>query len=109
MTRKVGDIIEFVIRIEIIIPDGEEPQGALQVDDYKREYKVSYTVNDNEEYHEYFLDAEEGTSPVEDDIKNYINEIIPLEFKEIAEYEIIDLYDQEYDFQSAKVRVKAVR
>lgn len=108
MARKVGDIIEFTIRIDILISDYEKINGPIRVDDYEREYNVSYTINDTEESHNYFFNAEAGKIPHEDDIKTFVREIMPLEFKEVTAYEIVELYEAEYELQSAKVIVKAV-
>ena len=108
MARKIGDIIEFTIRIDILMPEGEKNNNSINVDDYERVYNVSYTINDTEESHDYFLNAEPGMIPPENDIKTFVSEIMPLEFKEVTDYEIIELYDAEYDLQSAKVVVKAV-
>ncbi len=43
MAVKVGDIIDFSVEIEIDIPKEDEGK-QISVNDYKREYKVSYDI-----------------------------------------------------------------
>lgn len=109
MTRKIDDIIEFNIKIDIHVPDEDLKSGkVIDVCDHKRDYNVSYSVNENEECGSYFLSADEGTSCVEDNIENLIEEEMAERFKEVSEYEIFDVYN-DYDDQSAKVRIKSLK
>lgn len=107
--KKRGDIIEFVTRIEILLPEGSESLSEIAVDEYKRECYVEVTVNETETVQEYSVTVDEGFSSPYEDIKYLIEQEMADSFKEVTEYEIVDLYDKEYDFQSAKVRVKAVK
>lgn len=109
MTRKIDDIIEFNIDIEIDIPEDYNQSEPVCVTDYKRVYTVECRINDTEEISEYILDVEDGTIPIEDDIREYIKYEIKNEFSEVTAYEILDIYTNEYDHQSARIRVTAVK
>ncbi|MGN0030458.1 MAG: hypothetical protein ACI37Q_00715 [Candidatus Gastranaerophilaceae bacterium] len=109
MTRKVGDIIEFDIKMEIMASEDElSSKSIIDTSDYNREYSVSYCVNDSEETANYTLEADAGTTPTEDDVKMYIEEEMKNSFNEVTEYEIFDL-DNDYMHQCAKVRIKSVK
>ena len=109
MARKVNDIIEFSIDIEIDIPEDYDQSKGVDVSKFKREYIVSCSINETEENSEYSLDVEAGITPVEDNIKDYVKYEMQNTFSEVTDYEIIDIYMGEYDHQSAKIRVKAVK
>jgi uncharacterized sporulation protein YeaH/YhbH (DUF444 family) len=108
MTRKVGDIIEFSIMIDVDIPE-EDLNKEICVNDYKREYKVSYDVNNMEEYGDYTLDVGEGEVPPEDDIKNCVELLMEERFPEVAEYEILELNNSEYEHQTGAVKVVTLK
>lgn len=109
MPRKIDDIIEFEIKIDINIPKEDLESGkVIDVSDYKRDYEVSYSVNGNEESISYSLSADEGTCCIEDNIKDLIKDEMTKRYKEVTDYEIFDVYN-DYDNQSAKVRIKSVR
>lgn len=111
MTRKVGDIIEFTLKIEAQIPDEDLESGAVLDDsDYKHDYDISYTVNDDEEYGSCSYTLEEGCFPdFGDDIEECIKEEMETGFNEVTDYEIFDVDNSDYDWKTAKVRVKAVK
>ena len=95
MAVKVGDIIDFSLEIEIDIPK-EDKGKQISVNDYKREYNVTYQVYGTPEYNQYYLDSESGEIPIEDDIKD------------LVKYEILELNGSEYDHQDAKVKIVAM-
>ena len=111
MTLKTGDIIEFTLRIEALIPDEDlETKNVLDDSDYKHSYDISYSVNDGEEigFSDFTLD--EGFFPsFGDDISDCVKEEMQEGFKEVTDYEIFDVDDSDYEYKTAKVRVKAIK
>ena len=107
MAVKVGDIIDFSLEIEIDIPKEDEGK-QISVNDYKREYNVTYQVYGTPEYNQYYLDSESGEIPIEDDIKDLVKYVMENEYKEVTKYEILELNSSEYDHQDAKVKIVAM-
>lgn len=109
MSLKVNDIIEFEVKINILIPEDMKNQEGLVVQDFKREYSVSWLLNDAQEIGNYTLDVEEGMSSVEDDIECLIKEEMKEKYSEVIDYEIFDMNKAEYEYQCAKVKIKALK
>ena len=108
MGLKVNDIIEFEVKINILIQEDMKNQEGLVVQDYKREYTVSCLIN-GVYVNEYTLDADEYMIPPEDDVICLIKDEMKNNYKEVLEYEIFDVYKQEYESQSAKVRIMSLK
>lgn len=100
---KVGDVLDFNLKISINESDDLET-GYLE--DYDREYYISYK-KDNEEI--LFEDFEEKGGVVFFSIKSYLEAFIKNEFEEISDYEVFDINDKNFEDQTAKIRVKAIK
>ena len=99
---KVGDVLDFNLKISINVSDDIET-GYL--DDYDREYYISYK-KDNEEI--LSGDFEEKGGNIYLDVKSYLEECIKNDFEEISDYEVFDINDKNFKNQTAKILVKAV-
>ena len=113
---KIDDVIKFTLKIEMLVPEEDyetkkNAEGKVVLDpiDYKHHYDVSYVVKDSKEYGWYEYTLDEGFIPsFGDDVEELVKEEMQNNFKEITDYEIFDVDNSRYDYQTAKVRIKAV-
>ena len=109
MTIKVNDIMTIDIEMEIMASSEElETKKELDTSEYKREYRVEYSINDTEFHSEYVLEAEPNMVPPEDSIRTFIKDELKNEFPEVTGYEILDI-DDDYLHQSATIKITAVK
>ena len=70
MPIKVGDIVEIDIEMEIMAsPEELESKKELDTNEYKRKYRVEYSINDMKFQLESVLEAEPNMVPPEDNIR----------------------------------------
>ena len=111
MSRKIGDIIEYTLRIKTLAPEEDlENETVLYEDNYKHNFDISYSVNNNEEFGNYEYTLDEGCYPdFGDDVVGCVKEEMAESFPEVTDYEIFDVNDSDFEYKTAKVRVKAFK
>lgn len=108
MDFEIGDVINVSIRLDADIPEEDFEKDVIEMDKYDKKYSVDYycertgaSCSDN-------FTVEKG-SDIDDDINNYIEEDLQKIYPEITEYEIFDVKKDDFQEQSAKVRIKALK
>ena len=109
---KVGDILELSMSIEYL--DLPEDVTSFDDADYDTKYDITYcTKDENGKINMLAITdftVEKGFSAdFGNDIEDFIKEDLPTTFEEISDYEIFDVEGKYEDYQTAKIRVKALK
>ena len=107
---KIGDVLDITLRIETLIPDEDfETKEVLDDSDYAHDYDVWFYKGDQfVGSTEFQLEA--GLCPSFcNDIEEYIAEDMPQTFADITEYEVFDVDKNNFERQTAKIRIKAIK
>ncbi len=107
MEFEIGDVIDVSIRLEVNIPEEDYSKSIIEIDNYEKHYYVDYSCARTSSSCFYDFTIEEGFS-INDEIDSYIKEDLQKIYPEIAEYEIFDVNKDDFEYQSAKVRIKSL-
>ena len=106
----VGDVLDITLRIESLIPDEDfEKNEVLDDSDYAHDYDVWFYKGDQ------FIGSSEFQleagfcSSFCDDIEEYLEEEMPQTYADITEYEVFDVDKSNFEHQTAKIRIKAIK
>ena len=101
----VGDIIEVSMKIEYQIPEEDETKPEIDLSDYATTYEIHYSYPEEKGFMDidFTVDADCSES-FNDDLKQYLEEYLKKDMKEIAEYELFDI-DNEGEYQTAKIKI----
>ena len=109
MTLKENEIIDICMRITSLIPEEEMEKPVICLDDYKHEFDISWTTDGKSFGGENFTLNEGACPSFGFDIEGYIKEEILNIFDELDEYEVFEVDKDDFEYQSAKIRVKSVK
>lgn len=108
MNFEIGDVIEVTIKLEADIPDEDWDKGVIDMDKYDKKYSVDYSCQRTGSSCSDDFTVEAGFT-IDDEIDCYIKEDLPKIYPEIADYEIFDINKDDFEYQSAKVKIKALK
>ena len=101
----VGDIIEVSMKIEYQIPEEDETKPVIDLSDYPTIYEIDYSYPKEKGFRNIDFTFDAGCSACfNDDIKQYLEEYLKEDMKEIAEYELFDI-DNKGEYQTAKIKI----
>ena len=107
---KAGDVIEVSMSIDPQIPEEDYEKHNLNLDDYDIKYNISYIFPHDMGCGDVDFLVEAGYCPsFGDDIKSYIEESVHNDIKELDDYEIFDVDNSSFEYQTAKIRVKSLK
>ena len=106
---KAGDVVEVTMSIEPIIPPGVDEFEVTDWSGFDEKCEVSYSYPRvlGCAMNEVYIDA--GIYPGFDDIKDYLEKYATQDLDDVAEFEIFDVHSSNYEFQTAKIRIKALK
>ena len=100
----VGDIIEVSMKIEYQIPEEDETKPEIDLSDYATTYEILYSYPEEGFMDIHFTVDADCSESFNDDLKQYLEEYLKKDMKEIAEYELFDI-DNEGEYQTAKIKI----
>ena len=102
---KVNDVID--VRLRITLEDVPENLTEIDWSDYNKNYSFAFFLGD-ECLGGVDFDLEAGYS-IDDEISEMIKEDFLKWFEEVSDFEIFDVESDDYEYQKAKVRIKALK
>lgn len=109
MTTQVNDIIEVSMNIKLDIPEEDFEKNEICVHDYKQDYEITYHNLREDSFGEVDFPVEAGFSPSFSDIESYLKEELHNDYEEITEYELLESDMSDGEYQTAKIKVKAIK
>ena len=109
MTTLVNDIIEVSMNIRLDIPEEDSDKTEIYAHDYKQNYEITYHNLREDSFGEVDFPVEAGFSPSFSDIESYLKEELHNDYEEIIDYELLESDMSDAEYQTAKIKVKAIK
>ena len=103
---KTGDIIKVSLKMTPQIPEEDEDKSEINLDDYPTNCSISYDYPDSG-FTDLSFTEDAGCSSFSD-IKDYLEQYLTDDIKEIDEYKIFEV-DNVGEYQTAKIKVKSLK
>ena len=109
MTTKVDDIIEVSMDIRLDIPEEDSEKTEIYTHDYRQNYEITYHNLREDSFGEVDFSVEAGFSPSFSSIEGYLKEELKNDYEEITDYELLESDMSDGEYQTAKIKVKAIK